>query len=124
MSEKSVTFTVLRDVMDGLDPQAVEQIAEQIKQDIDRLNGRLTQSARLLETGKLLDFTLLGRHLHELRGLALTLGASDLIQSCLQAERHANERDRSELSGAIKAVLAETQRASDTLRAEFSGVAQ
>ncbi|WFE76209.1 Hpt domain-containing protein [Roseinatronobacter sp. S2] len=85
-------------------------LAEQLTQDFARLHSDLQAHLSVSNSGTDLNFQAIYMIAHEMKGLALTIGAVALPELSLRAEKMAQNKDGAALAAALPEVIDECDR--------------
>ncbi|MCC5958669.1 MAG: hypothetical protein JJU08_04970 [Rhodobacteraceae bacterium] len=85
-------------------------LAEQLTQDFARLHSDLQAYLPIPDSGADLNFQAIYMTAHEMKGLALTVGAVALPELSLRAEKMAQNKDGAALAVALPEVIDESDR--------------
>ena len=93
-----------------------EQLRVQLLHDLSRIESRIWPPSSAPSSGAAMSPEMLRRLLHEMRGIALTVGATTLAQACAEAEASTLAMPVAEMSSQLGTITTDSQ----TLRAQIA----
>lgn len=115
MIDPVLDSTALAELRNAAGQDFVDALFMQIKADFARLHDAALGQTRHLGPAATPEYGEIHRTVHELKGLAVTVGARDLAEACAQCEELARNKDKMALSLALPGII----RLANTVRIEL-----
>jgi HPt (histidine-containing phosphotransfer) domain-containing protein len=122
MTDSFLDRTALADLHDAAGPEFANVLFTQIRADFARLHDDALAKLREYAPNSAPEFDATRRVAHEMKGLALTVGATALAKACAETENLAHEKDMTALTRVLPEVIALCDRVRIELEQCIAGV--